>query len=88
MATDLHDHDRQVLEALSQLRAIEATSRLDTIMARLRSTAMTWPQATATLDRLLLIGWVRSITLGRWFITREGLDALQLTDRVREVRGD
>ncbi|MDI5890627.1 hypothetical protein [Halomonas rhizosphaerae] len=71
------DPDRQVLRALADRINFESTTRLDVIMAHVRHTEMTWGEAEETLRRLQMLGCVRSLSPGHWFITREGLATLR-----------
>ena len=65
----------EVLRALALEAHRESSTRLDTIMHHAQG--ITWAQAETALTDLQLLGHVRSLTRGYWFITREGLASLR-----------
>ncbi|WFM72938.1 hypothetical protein [Halomonas sp. CKK8] len=72
--TITRDHDRQVLCALALAEPFEGSTRLDSIIA---AVDMTFSDAEEALQRLQMLGYVRSLSPGHWFITREGLATLR-----------
>ncbi|MCL7938808.1 hypothetical protein M8009_00630 [Halomonas sp. ATCH28] len=80
------DPGHQVLRALALQANREGSTPLDTIMNHV--SGITWSDAEEALQRLQMLGQVRSLSMGHWFITREGLAELrrQTEALAREAR--